>query len=450
MSTSITGAIAASTTTGLGNGIDVQQFVNLATAGAQANITNLQNEQTTLNAQTTALQQITTDLTNLQNAEQALSDPLGALDAQSATSSNTSVVSATANSTAASGVHSVVVNSLATTSSYYTDPVASSSTPLATGSFTIQVGSNAPTTINITSTNNTLDELAATINGQDDGVTASVINDANGSRLALVSNTSGAPGDLTVTNSTATPTGLTFNKAVQGLNASLVVDGIPISSTSNNVTGAINGVTLSLGSPSATAVSVSVNPDTSQATTAINTFVSAYNTAITDINSQFAVNASGQATGALGADGSLQQAQQSLLNAIAYSTSGNGAVSNLASIGVNLNDDGTLSVDNGTLSAALAGNFSDVQNFLQATGTGFASNLDTTLNDLIQPSTGVLGLDAAGIAQSSSDLSSQISDLQAQLVIQQQTLTQTYAQVNTTLQELPLLQSQLSQQLASA
>jgi flagellar hook-associated protein 2 len=447
MASSITGAAAASTTTGLGTGIDVQQFVQLATAGAQANITNLQNEQTTLNSQTTALQQITTDLNNLQTAAQALSDPLGALDSQTATSSNSGVVNATASSTAASGEHTVTVANLATTSSYYTNPVATSSTPLTTGSFSVQVGTNAPVTINVTSSNNTLDQLAATVNGQNDGVTANVINDANGSRLALVSNTSGAPGDLTVSGNT---TNLTFNKAVQGLNASLVVDGVPISSTTNSVAGAINGVTLSLAGPSTTAATISVTPDTSQAVTAVNAFVSAYNTAIGDINSQFTVNASGQATGALEADGSLQQAQQTLLNAISYSTSGNGPISNLASIGVNLNDNGTLTVDSGTLSSALAGNFSNVQNFLQATGTGFANNLDTTITGLTDPSTGILGLDAAGIAQSSQGLASQISDLQAQLVIQQQNLTSVYAQVNTTLQELPLLQQQLSQQLGSA
>ena len=49
----------------------------------------------------------------------------------------------------------------------------------------------------------------------------------------------------------------------------------------------------------------------------------------------------------------------------------------------------------------------------------------------------------------SQDLTQQISDLQGALAVKQQNLTLVYAQVNATLQELPLLQSQLSQQLAS-
>jgi flagellar hook-associated protein 2 len=192
-----------------------------------------------------------------------------------------------------------------------------------------------------------------------------------------------------------------------------------------------------------------VNPDTSQAVTAINNFVSAYNTAITDINAQFAVNPDGSANGPLEADSSLQQAQQSLLSAIAYGST-NGTVSNLASIGVNLNDDGTLSVDSGTLNAALTSNFSDVQNFLQSASTGFANNLNNTITGLIEPSVGLLSLDSSGIAQSSQDLSAQISDLQAALAVKEQNLTTIYAQVNTTLQELPLLEAQTSQQLTSA
>jgi flagellar hook-associated protein 2 len=448
MATSVSGILSSTTSaTGLGTGIDVQQFVQLATADDTANITSLQNEQTALGSQTTALTQITTDLNNLQSAAFALSDPLGALGALTTTSSNSSVVSATAASTAEAGTHTVTVNSLATTSSYYTNAVATSSTPLSNGTFQIQVGSSAPVSVTVDSSDNTLDGLAAAINNLGAGVQANVINDASGARLAIVSNTSGAPGDLTVSGNT---TGLTFNKAVTGSNASLTVDGVPISSTSNIVTSAIDGVTLNLGSASAgSPVSITIAPDTTQATNAINSFVSAYNTAVNDINAQFAVASDGTGGGPLESDGSLREAQSELLSAVSFSAQGNGGAVNLASIGVNLNDDGTLSVDSSALSSALASNYSGVQAFLQNSTTGFANNLSNTITSLTDPSTGVLSLDAQGISQSSSDLGDQISDLQAALAIKQQNLTQVYAQVNDTLQELPLLQSQLSQQLAT-
>lgn len=471
MSTSITNTLATTSTTGLGTGIDVQQFVQLALAGAQANITNLQNEQTTLNSQTSAIAQITTDLNNLQSAAFALSDPLGALAAQTTNSSNSNVLTATAASTATSGTHTISVTSLATTSSYYSAAAPSSTTALSGGSFQIQVGSGTPTIVTVlgggsyqfqtgsnapVTVNNgdaTLNGLVSAINSQNLGVNANVIQDASGSRLALVSGTSGAPGDLTVTgNVTVTgSTPLSFTKAVTGANAQLTVDGVPVTSTSNTVSGVINGVTLNLNSPSPnTPVTLTVSSDTTQTANAINNFVSAYNTAINDINAQFAVNSDGSGGGPLQADSSLQQAQSILLAAVSGSStdSANNGIVNLASIGVNLNNDGTLSVDSGTLDAALSSNSAGVQNFFQSASTGFANNLSTAITSIADPSTGILGLDAQGITQSSQALGQQISDLQALLAVQQQNLTQVYAQVNTTLQELPLLQNQLAQQLA--
>lgn len=443
------GSSSSSTTsgTGLGQGINVQQFVQYAVADQQANITALQTQQTTLGSQTGELSTISTDLSNLDDAVFALSNPLGALNGEAASSSNSSVVSATASGSATPGSHSITVNSLATTSSYYTNALSSSNSTISPGSFQIQVGSNSPVTVTVNSSDNTLSQLAASINNQNIGVTASVIQDANGYRLALVSNSSGAPGDITVSSNTGT--GLNFTKAVTGTNASLVVDGIPISSASNTVSNVINGVTLSLGSAAPnTSVAVNVSPDTSQATTAINNFVSAWNTVITEINNQFKVASDGSGGGALEADNTLQQAQSMLLSAISYSVSGNNGMVNLASIGVNMNDDGTLTVDNGALSSALASNFSAVQNLMQNATSGFAQNLDSVIQTINAPNTGILSLDSQSITNTSQGLTQQISDLQAALATQEANLTTVYSQVNATLQELPLLESQISQQIA--
>ena len=470
MATSITNALSSSSTStstnsgtssssssyGLGQGIDVNQFVQMALAYDQATITNLQNEQGTLGTQTSTLSKITSDLNAVQNAAYALNDPLGAMAALTATSSDTSVLDATASSAAAAGTHTITVNWLATTSSYYSDEVPTSSTPL-TGTLQISVGGATAVTVPVDSAHGTttLSGLADYINSQSNlGVTASVVQDANGSRLALVSRTSGAAGDLNVTGSlgytdvNGNPATASFNQGVQGKNASLSVDGIPVSSASNTISNVINGVTLTLNSASSSPVNLVIAPDTTQATSAINAFVSAYNTAIQDINSQFNVASDGSGGGPLEADGSVRQAQGTLLGAIAYST-GTGSITNLASMGINLNNDGTLTVDNSTLSSALAQNLGAIQSFFQTATTGFAANLTSALNGLVGPGNGVLALDAQGITQSSQDLGQQISDLQASLAVKQQNLVQLYAQVNTTLQELPLLQAQMSQQLAS-
>jgi flagellar hook-associated protein 2 len=423
-------------------------MVQAAIAADSGPLYQMQQEQTTLQGQTAALNQLQTELAALQTAVQALSDPTGAIYAQSTTSSDPSVLTATAANGAATGNHTVTVNSLATTSSAYSSEFASSATVLPTGSFDIQVGSGTTTTITVDSTNNTLSGIASSINGLNLGVTANVVTDANGSRLTLVSNTTGAAGNITISNDTV---GLGFTQTA-GANASLTVDGVPISTSSNMVSGVISGVTLNLLSASpGTSVSLTVAPDNTQITNAINNFVSAYNTLISDVNSQFTVDPTTRQAGVLSSDSTVGMLQEQLLSMVNTSTTGNNGIVNLSALGIKMQDDGTLQVDTTTLNQNLSTNIAAVQNFFQnSSNTGFAQTLNASFTQMADPVTGLLGLDINGIAQTQNDLASQIADFQAYLATEQQSLMQQYSQVDTVLQQLPLLQSQIAQQLAGA
>lgn len=424
--------------------INVQSLLNSAISAAQAPLNLLQNQQNQVQAQSSALSSISTDMTALSTAVQALTNTSGAMNAVTATSSNTSLLGATADATALPGTHSVVVNSLATTASYYSSAVASGTTTLGAGGFQITVGSNAPATVTLSSQNDTLNTLAASINAQNIGVTASVITDANGARLALVSNTSGASGNFTLSNNSTT---LSFTQAASGANGSLTVDGVPVSSTSNTVTGAIPGVTLNLaGAAPAQTVTLTLAPDASQASTAINAFASAWNKVIGDINAQFNVSSNGTGGGPLETDNNLRDIQNQLLSAVTYAMSGNNGIVNLASIGVSMNTDGTLSVDSGTLTNSLEANHAAVQNLLQGT-SGVGTFLSNALSQITDPTQGTITLDLQGLSQTSSDLGTQISTMQAQLATQTQALTQQYAQMQTTLDEMPQLQNEINAQL---
>jgi flagellar hook-associated protein 2 len=200
-----------------------------------------------------------------------------------------------------------VVTSLATTGTLYTEPVsAGADASFLTGGNTsgdiqLQVGGASGATRDIVITqgsNDTLNTLASYINTQSAanswGVTASVVSDGTGSRLALQSQSSGSAGALAIINPTSTGTSLTFDPPVGGANAALSIDGVPFSSRNDVVTGAIQGVTLNLVSQSpGNPVQLTVSHDTSQISSAINNFVSAYNTLVTDINAQYAVDPTG-------------------------------------------------------------------------------------------------------------------------------------------------------------
>jgi len=444
----LNGSQSTSGSGGLGAGIDISALVQASLAPQTAELTVLQGDQTTITNQQTALNSFNNDIQTLQNAVFALSDPAGQLTDVVAASSNSAVLTASATAGTPSGSHTTTVTSLASTSSAYSNAVATSSTPIATGTLSIQVGTNTAVPITINGTNNTLDGLAQTINNTANiGVTASVITDANGARLALVSNTSGAPGNLTVTPSAGV---VGFNTGVTGANAALNVDGIPISSTTNTVSSAIPGVTLSLtGITGDVPVSVTTGPDVTQQESAVNSFVSAYNTVIGDINTQSTIGTNGQ-PGPLGTDSTLALGQGELLAAVAFSQTGNGNINSISDLGISFNNDGTLTVNSGSLATALQANPAAVQAFFQGATTGnFGTNLTNTLNNIANPITGAVATDIAGLAQSQISITQQISDFQAQLATTTQQLTAQYVQVDTTLQELPELLDQINQQLNS-
>lgn len=440
-------------TTGLGlnQGLNVQQTVAALVAAAEQPLTQLQNEETNYKNQQSAAQNVNTLLGNLQTAILALQDPAGGLSDTAATSSNNSIVTATSTPGASSGTHTVTVTSLATTSAYDTGALASGTTAISPGSFSLQVGSNSPVTVTVSSANNntTLNTLASYINSQNYGVTANVVTDANGARLGIVSNTSGAPGNLSITGNT---TSLAFNQTVTGANSSINVDGVPLNTTSNTVTGAIPDVTLNLTGTSSNPATVTVGADTTQASTPINNFVSAYNAVVQAINTQFTYTQGATSQPALFSDSSLQSLQQSLYNDVNFSLSGsNGGFNTLASLGITVQQDGTLQVDSGTLNNAISSNPNAVQTFFQQNnGTnGFAVNFGNDLLNLTSPTTGPLYLDLQGIDQNEQDVQSQITAFQANVNQEAIQWTQQYAQVNSLLQTLPLQIQQINGELGN-
>jgi flagellar hook-associated protein 2 len=456
-----------------GQGIDVSSLVQQIISSQSGELTIWQNQSSTLATQNGVLDGIENDLTNLQTAVQALADPAGALAAEAATSSNSDVLTATAQSNAVAGTHQIVVSSLATTGTLYTNPIASADTSFlangqTTGDVQLQVGGTNGTTYDIPITqgsNDTLDKLASYINTQSTannwGVTASVVNNGSGYLLALESQNSGSTGALSIVNNSNTT--LSFATPQGGTNASLTVDGVPFTSTSNPVSGAIQSVTLNLLSQApGTPIQLTVGPDTDQISSAVNNFVSAYNTVVSDINAQYQVDPTG-ATPAppLLSDASLGTLQSSILNDASYSIPGatagtvpNDGFINLASLGINMNNDGTLTVGTNasgeTFAQVVAANPSAVSNFFQnSSSTGFANNFNTDLTNLTDPTSGPLNVDVTQNTAEEQDLSNNITNLQTQLNNEQTALTQEYDSVNASLQAYPLLLQEVTETLGT-
>src|ERR1700758_4123995 len=316
------------------SGIDVGTVVSELMQVERQPEAVLQDQQTTINSQVSALTSIGTQLSTLQDSVNSLTDILGAFSQMTTGTSDSAIVSATADNTATAGTHTIVVSKLATTSSSYSDYIPAGAS-LAGAQIVINYGAdpNHPLktdTINIPSSATTLQKAASSINNGGYGVTASVVTDSTGSRLVFVSKTSGAAGNLNVSSTAANFT------SVAGVDAQLIVDGVPVDSASNTVSGStsgLTGVTLSLGAADVnTPVLLSVEPDTTQASTAIQSFVTAYNAVVSSINSQYTTDANGN-EGVMAGDSMLRTLQGELLGMASSASGGTGQYVNLQSMG---------------------------------------------------------------------------------------------------------------------
>jgi flagellar hook-associated protein 2 len=432
----------------LSGGIDVQTTVTQLMQIQRQPENQLKSQQTKLNSQASAIRTISGALSDLQTKVQVLTNFTGQLTAQTTTSSNSNLISATSDGTATLANHQIVVKSLAQTSSIYTNTLAASTTTFAQGSFDISIGGTKTATITVDGTNNTFAGVAAAINAANAGVTASVVTDTKGARLSILSTTSGTAGQVAIANNTS---GLTFTPALQGKDASLNVDGIDIVSGSNQITGVLSGLTLNLsGADPNTTVSLGVKADAAQSSAAIQSFVTSYNTAINLVNAQFVYDPVTKFSQPLAGDPSLTILQQQLYTSVSYTTPGqNNGIDSLAKLGITANNDGTLSVDSSKLSAALAAQPSDVQNFFRTASTGFAQKLNATLTSITDPTTGGLQVELSGLNTTLSGLANQINDFENRMTAVQQDLLTQYSHINATLQQIPLLLSQINGQLGS-
>ena len=342
-----------------GQGFDVSSTVAAIVSNLQNVETPWKTQLTALQSQDTAISNLGTLLSNLSTDLSQLADFTGIMAQKTGSSSDTNVLQLTsATSSASAGTHTVVVNNLAQTSSGYLAAIASASDTLA-GAITLKVGSGTAQTINLNSSNDTLAALAQAINSSGVGVTASVLTDSSGSRLSLVSETSGAGGNIQVTANSIVDTSnsnaaLDYTGTVTGTDASLVVDGVSLTSASNTVSSLIPGLTFQLLSASPLQSDNSLEPvqivignDNSGVESAVNSFVSDYNSLVSAMNVQEGNDSSGNPEPLFGSP-TLTLLQQQLFSGL-NSSNPSGYLDAISAVsGTTLSGSMTLQVGSGT------------------------------------------------------------------------------------------------------
>jgi flagellar hook-associated protein 2 len=375
-------------TTGLsGYAAALQNALNRSVGLAALPLQELQSEQSLLNNQSSALSSLDTQFSVLQSTISRLSS--ASLNLLSSSVSEASVISASIGAGAQPGTYKIHVAQAGSFSTAISaDGLATVSDPStqnvsAAASFTLVI--NGVSQPPITLAQNNLNSLAAAINGNASlGVQATVVNvgppTAPDYRLSLQSTHFGADTIQLKGDGTDLMTGLTTGSLVQ-----YQVNGVPatpISSDTGTVTVA-PGLTVSLLQAGDSTVTVSQSA--TAISTALTSFVTAFNASVDELNKSF-----GQNSGPLNGQSIIFDLRQALHGLSNYS-GGGGSFTSLTDLGLSFDTDGHLTFDSSKLSGVSGAKMSDLISFLGSpTSGGFLQYATNRLTAVEDPTTGSL------------------------------------------------------------
>jgi flagellar hook-associated protein 2 len=400
----------------------------------------LETQKTQLNSQGTAFTMLASKLGAVQSALETLTGTNG-FSPISATSSNPDAVGVTAESDSIPGTYDVVVSQLA-----HAQVMASATTysspdqVVATGGvLTVAVFGNPPVTLppNAISGGMTIRQLAEAINSQANSpVNAAIVQVAPGQyRLVLTGRNTGSANAFTVTSTLTGGAGVAFTDtdgdntygdspadlAVAASDAQLTVNNVAVTSATNEVEGAIPGVTLTvIKRDPAAPVLVEISQSSDEAKSQLQAFVTAYNDLISFLGDQNTAAANGDTS--IARDGMVRSLKAGLRDALQgeYGVTG-GNLSRLSTIGLEFDRGGTISLDATKLSTALSTSYDSVRTLF----AGAFTALKSRVNDYAK---------SGGLIQSAKDrlkdqivkIDSRLETLQLQLDLRRGALQQEF------------------------
>jgi flagellar hook-associated protein 2 len=230
-------------------------------------------------------------------------------------------------------------------------------------------------------------------------------------------------------------------------NAAFTLNGIAATSSSNTVTGVLDGVTLTLskenvGTPATLTVSQNT---TSSLTSSLNAFVKAYNEANSTMSALGTYNASTKVAGALQGDSSLRTSQSQLRNVL-FSTvaGGSSAYQHLSDIGISVGKDGALALDTTKLNKAISADYAGVANLVAKAGEAY----ETTLEGIVG-TTGTLVTATNSTTSMIKVLTSRASTLSDRLTRIEANYRKQFAALDTLVASMNDTSSYLTQQLSA-
>lgn len=399
-STSSASSAVSVTTSGTTNSssIDWSALIQAAVDAKTAQATTISTSITNNEAKISAYQTLQSDLKTLYSGLASLATSVvnslatNAFAARAASIGSTGDVSAssalsmTIKNGAATGDHTLTISQLATAQKVIGISQSSQTDELGySGTFSLGLEGGATSDITITSTMS-LQDVVDAINAQTSttNVQASIVQVSSGSYELVLTGMEDAA-DITYSSTSGddvlnalgvTDSSGNFTDVLQeAQSAEFTLDGIAMTRDTNDISDVLSGVTFSLlqATPDGTTLNISIEPDTSQIQSAIETFVTDYNAFRDEVIAQQATATDGTAssTAVLFGDGTMRNIMDALQNALNSTVGG----LTMADLGLSFNENNELELNTSTLSEILTTNLSGVTKLLSAQTTTSSSQL---------------------------------------------------------------------------
>ena len=403
--------------------------------------TVIQNKIDKINTKAQAWTDISARLSNLTSKLEALQDE-GTYGTKKVTSSDDASATVSGTADSMEGSYDLIITQLATSSKITGGVVskADGTTKISTkdalgysGKLTITNGatdgSDTALTVEIdVKATDSLKDIANAINNAKDpsdstgtkgaGLKATIVNN----QLVISSEEMGDR-TLTIGGNLKDSLGFKDSQTTKGQSAKFTLDGIDMTRNSNNPTDVVDGVTFNFKKADASkTITLGLTNDTDKELSAVKDFVSQYNSVMRLLSEKMDVgdpSKEDNTTGALAGDSTLITLQSNLQSMVLGGKSVNGV--SASTLGLSVDRNGTLSLDESKFKAQLAKDPNSVKDFFfkdtsskyatEKTGTGYTADFKKVIDKYTSTKSGSEGI----ISLRKSSYQSEIKDYNKQI-----------------------------------
>lgn len=314
----------------------------------------------------------------------------------------------------------------------------------------------------ITVTNqDTLEDVLDKIRSSGALVNAAIINDGDASRpfrLSVSSTVSGRDGAIALDIGT---TGLSFDTLMEAQDATVIfgspdaANPLVLKSASNSLNDAVSGVRLELIAPSDEAVTISVSQDLDAVVSGLSSFVAAFNSAMSSINSATGFDSETEQRSILTGDATVRRIRQRLTGMVfdARVEGVSSSLGRLSDVGITLKNGTTLSFDETKFREAYENDPEGVVELFtreetndegETINTGLGGLIRSSLERLTDDETGLIPLQTQTLRDSEQLLNDRIDQMQVLLEVRRERYLAEFYAMETAISQMQSQQSALA------